>query len=73
MCPIASEKNGRIEDIIAECVGVDKEEILGFDLSLYNRMHGAVLGADGEYFPHRELMIYSVCTVHVVGIFKFRK
>ena len=28
MCPIASEKNGRIEDIIAENVGVDKEEIL---------------------------------------------
>ena len=50
MCPIASDKNGRIEDIIAESVGVDKEEILGFDLSLYNRMHGAVLGADGEYF-----------------------
>ena len=37
MCPIASEKNGRIEDIIAENVGVDKDEILGFDLSLYNR------------------------------------
>ena len=50
MCPIASEKNGRIEDIIAENVGVDKEEILGFDLSLYNRMRGTVLGADGEYF-----------------------
>ena len=42
MCPIASEKNGRIEDIIAESVGVDKEKILGFDLSLYNRMHGTV-------------------------------
>ena len=50
MCPIASEKNGRIEDIIAENVGADKEEILGFDLSLYNRMRGTVLGADGEYF-----------------------
>lgn len=50
MCPIASDKNGRIEDIIAENVGVDKEEILGFDLSLYNRMRGTVLGADGEYF-----------------------
>ena len=50
MCPIASDKNGRIEDIIAENVGVDKEEILGFDLSLYNRMQGTVLGADGEYF-----------------------
>ena len=34
MCPIASEKNGRIEDIIAENVGVDKEEILGFDFEL---------------------------------------
>ena len=37
-------------DIIAENVGVDKEEILGFDLSLYNRMRGTVLGADREYF-----------------------
>ena len=27
-----------------------QEEILGFDLSLYNRMRGTVLGADGEYF-----------------------
>lgn len=63
---IASEKNGRIEDIIAENVGVDKEEILGFGLSLYNRMRGTVLGADGEYFSAPRIDDFTVyVSVHL--------
>lgn len=50
MCPIAGESDGRIIDIVAENASVKKDDILGFDLSLYNRMRGTVLGADGEYF-----------------------
>lgn len=50
MCPIAGEKSGRLTEIIANEIGVSKDEILGFDLSLYNRMSGSVLGTDNEYF-----------------------
>lgn len=50
MCPIAGEKTGAVMDIIAEAAEVKKEEIKGFDLSLYNRMKGTVLGTNGEYF-----------------------
>lgn len=73
MCPIASEKNGRIEDIIAENVGVDKEEILGFDLSLYNRMRGTVLGTDGEYFSAPRIDDLQCMYSTLEGFFKFRK
>ncbi|MCD8179927.1 MAG: M18 family aminopeptidase [Firmicutes bacterium] len=50
MCPIAGERSGAITDIIAENAGVKSGEIKGFDLSLYNRMKGTIIGADGEYF-----------------------
>ncbi len=50
MCPLAGEKTGAIMDIIAETAEVKKEEIKGFDLSLYNRTRGTVLGTGGEYF-----------------------
>lgn len=50
MCPIAGEREGAVIDLIAENAGVKKEDILGFDLSLYNRMKGTFLGADNEYF-----------------------
>ena len=36
-------------DVIAEAGGVEKENILGHDLFLYNRMPGTVWGADDEF------------------------
>lgn len=50
MCPIAGEKDGRLIDMIAKNAGLEQEDVLGFDLSLYNRMRGTVLGVSGEYF-----------------------
>lgn len=50
MCPLAGGKDGALMDIVAEIAGVKKDDIKGFDLSLYNRMRGTVLGTDNEYF-----------------------
>ncbi|MGN0107857.1 MAG: M18 family aminopeptidase [Hominilimicola sp.] len=50
MCPLAGEKDGTLMNIVAENAGVDKKEIKGFDLSLYNRMRGTVIGTDNEFF-----------------------
>lgn len=50
MCPLAGGKDGALIDIVAENAGVKKDDIKGFDLSLYNRMRGTVTGTDNEYF-----------------------
>ena len=50
MCPIAGGKEGALMDIVAENAGVSRDSIKGFDLSLYNRMRGTVIGTDNEYF-----------------------
>ena len=50
MCPIAGGEKGALIDAVAECAQVDKADIKGFDLSVYNRMKGTVLGASNEYF-----------------------
>lgn len=50
MCPISGEKSGALMDIVSENAGVKREDIKGFDLSLYNRMAGAVIGTGNEYF-----------------------
>ena len=50
MCPLAGGKDGALMDIVAENAGVKKDDIKGFDLSLYNRMRGTVTGTDNEYF-----------------------
>ncbi len=50
MCPIAGGEKGAIIDAVAESAGVDKADIKGFDLSVYNRMKGTVLGASNGYF-----------------------
>lgn len=50
LCPLAGNGERQIEDVIAENAGVKKEDILGFDLMLYNRMKGTKTGAKGEYF-----------------------
>lgn len=50
MCPVAGGKKGAILDAVAECAALDKSDIKSFDLSVYNRMRGTVLGTDNEYF-----------------------
>lgn len=50
MCPLAGGKEGALMDMIAENADVRKDDIKGFDLSLYNRMRGTVIGTDNEYF-----------------------
>lgn len=50
MCPLAGGKDGALMDIVVENAGVKKDDIKGFDLSLYNRMRGTVTGTDNEYF-----------------------
>lgn len=50
----ASDK-GIFEDMMAEAAGVSKENILGEDLFLYNRMKGCVCGAMGEYIASPKL------------------
>lgn len=50
MCPIAGGEKGALIDAVAESALLDKADIKGFDLSVYNRMKGTVLGASNEYF-----------------------
>lgn len=50
MCPLAGEKDGALMDIVAENAGVDREDIKGFDLSLYNCQCGTVIGTNNEFF-----------------------
>lgn len=50
MCPLAGEKGGVLMALVAENAGVKKESIKGFELSLYNRMRGTVIGTNKEYF-----------------------
>lgn len=50
LCPLAGNGDSQIADAVAENAGVKKEDILGFDLMLYNRMNGTKIGTQGEYF-----------------------
>lgn len=50
MCPLAGERSGALMDIIARGACVRAEDIKDFDLYLYNRMDGVVIGAENEYF-----------------------
>lgn len=49
------KSRGRFLELVAEAAGVEKEEILGMDLSLYNRMPGTIWGADGEFLSSPKL------------------
>ena len=44
------EAAGTLMDTVAEAAGVKKEDILGHDLFLYNRMKGSIWGAKEEFF-----------------------
>ena len=43
------ENKGSFMEIVAECAGVRKEDILGHDLFLYNRTPGVIWGAGEEF------------------------
>lgn len=49
------EAKGRFMELVAEAAGVKKEEILGMDLSLYNRMPGTIWGAEREFLSSPKL------------------
>lgn len=44
-----ADAKGSFMELVAEAAGVQKENILGNDLFLYNRVKGAVWGADEEF------------------------
>lgn len=50
MCPLTGGGSGALMSLAADAAGVRKEDIKGFDLSLYNRAEGSVFGVDNEYF-----------------------
>ncbi len=51
MLPLFSEgETLDVNDLLAGELGCRKEEIVGADLYVYNRMEGTILGAEGEFF-----------------------
>ena len=57
MLPIFGDADAKDSffDIVAESAGVKKEDILGHDLFLYNRVKPTVWGANGEYIASSRL------------------
>lgn len=49
LVPLLSNKKD-LYDVIKDYYGISKEDILSFDLSLYNRQKGVILGAEKEFF-----------------------
>lgn len=52
---IGGGEKGRWKEIAAKSAGVSPEQILGFDLFLYNRMKGSIWGADREFYSSSRL------------------
>ena len=52
MLPVFGDETAKdgFLSLIAETAGINKEDILGTDLFLYNRVPGTIWGADREYF-----------------------
>ena len=44
-----ADAKGTFMETVAESAGVKKEDILGHDLYLYNRVPGSIWGAGGEF------------------------
>lgn len=57
MLPLYSNtaEKGNFMSVVAESAGVEKENILGSDLYLYNRMKGSIWGADEEFLSSAKL------------------
>jgi aspartyl aminopeptidase len=57
MLPLFGDEKaeGRFFDVVAEAAGVKKDDILGHDLFLYNRVKPCIWGADSEYIGSARL------------------
>lgn len=51
----SGKKDFSIKKLVAEQLQIAPEQILSMDLSLYNRMHGSVWGADNEFISSPRL------------------
>ena len=58
---------------IAGAAGVEKDEILGHDLFLYNRQEGSIRGFPKSSFPAADLMTCSVPSHHFKVFFPVRR
>lgn len=50
MIPLLGVKDSKLDTIIANELNVKEEDILSYDLQVYNRFRGSVIGANKEYF-----------------------
>ncbi|MBE6568611.1 MAG: M18 family aminopeptidase [Ruminococcaceae bacterium] len=50
LVPLFGGKDASFTDVLAAEMQLEKEQILGMDLYLYNRTHGSVWGADDAFF-----------------------
>ena len=57
MLPLYSNMSEKVDfmSVIAESAGVEKENVLGSDLYLYNRMKGSIWGANEEFVSSAKL------------------
>lgn len=50
LIPLLGQKDSDITDLLAQSLNVNKEDILSFDLQVYTRYRGSIIGANKEYF-----------------------
>ncbi|MDO4942771.1 MAG: M18 family aminopeptidase [Lachnospiraceae bacterium] len=50
-----SDKKGKLLRLIADQLGIDEDQIIGHELSLYNRMKGTIWGAEQEFISCTKL------------------
>lgn len=50
LIPLLGVKDSKLDTIIANELNVKEEDILSYDLQVYNRFRGSVIGANKEYF-----------------------
>lgn len=71
MLPLLStDTEASILDIVAEEAGVDKDEIISFDLSLYNRANHSIWGKDSEFFSCPQIDNLECAYTTLVGFLK---
>ncbi len=50
LIPLLGKKDSKLDTIIAKELNVKEEDILSYDLQVYNRFRGTIIGANNEYF-----------------------
>lgn len=50
LLPLLGNKDTNLDDLIAEKLNIDKSKILSYDLQIYNRYRGSIIGPNKEYF-----------------------